>query len=120
MPNFRYLAVKRGEVWWASLPDPVGSGPGLKRPVVVVQANAFTESRIATVIVAVITSNLALADAPGNLRISKSESGLPQPSVINVSQLITVDKSILTSKVKALPSAVMQRVEQGLKLVLAL
>jgi mRNA interferase MazF len=112
--------MKRGEIWWASLPDPVGSGPGFKRPVVVIQANAFNSSQIATVIVAVITSNLALADAPGNLRISKSESGLPQTSVVNVSQLITIDKSVLTAKVKALPAATMQRVEDGLKLVLAL
>jgi mRNA interferase MazF len=112
--------VKRGEVWWASLPDPVGSGPGLRRPVVIVQSNAFTESRIATVIVAVVTSNLALAEAPGNVRLAKSESGLPQPSVINVSQLITVDKSILTGKVKSLPSSVMRRVEDGIRLVLSL
>ena len=112
--------MKRGEIWWASLPDPVGSGPGFKRPVVVIQANAFNSSQIATVIVAVITSNLALADAPGNLRISKSESGLPQTSVVNVSQLITIDKSVLTAKVKALPAATKQRVEDGLKLVLAL
>lgn len=86
----------------------------------VVQANSFTESRIATVIVAIITSNLALAEAPGNVRISKSESGLPQASVVNVSQLITVDKTILTSRVKALHSADMQRVEEGLRLVLAI
>lgn len=86
----------------------------------VVQANSFTESRIATVIVAIITSNLALAEAPGNVRISKSESGLPQASVVNVSQLITVDKTILTSRVKALHSASMQRVEDGLRVVLAI
>ncbi len=73
--------MKRGEVWWASLRDPVGSGPGLRRPVLIVQANSFTESRIATVIVAVLTSNLAVAVAPGNVRIPKSESGLPQAAV---------------------------------------
>lgn len=86
----------------------------------VIQANSFTESRIATVIVAVITSNLALAEAPGNVRIAKSESGLPQPSVVNVSQLITVDKTVLITRAKALPSAVMRRVEDGLRLVLAI
>ena len=102
--------MKRGEVWWASLPDPLRSGPGLRRPVVIVQSNAFTESRIATVIVAVVTSNLALAEAPGNVRLAKSESGWPQPSVVNVSQLITVDKSILTGKLKSLPSSLMLRV----------
>ncbi|HVR80789.1 MAG TPA: type II toxin-antitoxin system PemK/MazF family toxin [Luteimonas sp.] len=112
--------MKRGEIWWASLPGPVGSGPGFKRPVLVIQANAFNNSKIATVIVAVITSNLALAEAPGNLRISRSDSGLPQPSVVNVSQIITVDKSVLTAKVKALPTSAMAAVDEGVKLVLAL
>lgn len=112
--------MKRGEVWWADLGDPAGSGPGYRRPVVVIQSKPFNESGIATVIVAVITTNPALGEAPGNVRISKSESGLPKPSVVNVSQVITVDKSILTEKVKALPGAVLQRVDEGLRLVLAL
>ena len=112
--------MKRGEVWWADLPEPSGSGPGLRRPVLVVQANPFNDSRIATVIVAVITSNLALAAAPGNVRIAKAESGLPKPSVVNVSQLLTVDKALLSARVKALPAASMQSVELGLKLVLAI
>jgi mRNA interferase MazF len=112
--------MRRGEVWWANLPNPVGSGPGYKRPVLVVQANAFNDSRIATVVVAAITSNLALAAAPGNVRVSKSDSGLPQPSVVNVSQIITLDRSILTSKVKALPGAAMDKVDSGLRLVLAI
>ena len=112
--------MKRGEIWWAYLPSPVGSGPGFRRPVLVIQANAFNSSKIATVIVAVITSNLALAEAPGNLRVSKSDSGLPQPSVVNVSQVITVDKSVLTTKVKALPASSMVAVDEGLKLVFAL
>jgi len=112
--------MKRGEVWWADLGDPVGSGPGYRRPVLVIQSKPFNESRIATVIVAVITTNLALGEAPGNVRLSKSESGLPKPSVVNVSQVITVDKSILTEKVKSLPGAVVQRVDEGLRLALAL
>lgn len=112
--------MKRGEIWWATLPAPTGSGPGYKRPVLVVQANAFNSSRIGTVIVAVVTSNLALADAPGNRRISKSDSGLSQPSVVNVSQIITVDKSVLTAKVKSLPADVMDSIDTGLRLVLAL
>ena len=86
----------------------------------VVQSNPFNASRIATVVVAVITSNLALAEAPGNVRISKAESGLPKPSVVNVSQLITLDRQLLARKVKALPSATVQQVDQGLKLVLGL
>ncbi len=112
--------MRRGEVWWADLVDPVGSGPGYRRPVLVIQSKPFNESRIATVIVAVITTNLALGEAPGNVRLSKSESGLPKPSVVNVSQVITVDKSILTEKVKSLSGAVVQRVDEGLRLALAL
>lgn len=112
--------MKRGEVWWAELPNPTGSGPGFKRPVLVVQANAFNASRIATVVVATVTSNLALAEAPGNVRIAKSDSGLPQASVVNVSQLITLDRTILARKVKSLPGGVMAKVDTGLKLVLGL
>ena len=112
--------MKRGEIWWADLCSPVGSGPGYRRPVLVVQANPFNASRIATVIVATITSNIALAEAPGNVRITKSDSGLPQPSVVNVSQLITLDRAVLTSKVKTLAGAAMDKVDSGLKLVLGL
>jgi mRNA interferase MazF len=112
--------MKRGELWWANLPSPIGSGPGYKRPVLVIQASAFNASRIATVIVAAVTSNLALAEAPGNVRVGKSDSGLPQPSVVNVSQIITLDRSVLTRKVKALPGVVMDKVDNGLKLVMSL
>lgn len=112
--------MKRGEVWWADLPNPVGSGPGCKRPVLVVQSNPFNVSRIGTVVVVTITSNLALAEAPGHVRIAKSDSGLSQPSVVNVSQLITLDRSVLTSKVKTLAGAAMDKVDSGLKLVLGL
>lgn len=112
--------MKRGELWWASLPEPTGSGPGYRRPVLVVQSKPFNESRIATAVVAVVTSNLALAAAPGNVRLGRSEGGLSKPSVVNVSQLITLDRSLLTSKIKALPSSAMSRVDEGLRLVLAL
>ena len=112
--------MKRGELWWAALPAPTSSGPGLRRPVLVIQANPFNASRIATVIVAVVTSNLALADAPGNSRISKSESGLGKPSVINVSQLLTIDRSLLVERLRMLPPIALGRVDDGLKLVLGL
>ncbi len=112
--------MNRGEVWWASLPEPPGSGPGLRRPVLVVQSDPFNDSRIATVVIAVITSNLALAEAPGNVRVARTESGLMKPSVVNVSQLLTVDRSLLTERVKALPGEVMQRISLGLRLVLGL
>jgi len=112
--------VKRGEIWWATLPAPTGSGPGFRRPVLIVQSDPFNQSRISTAIVAVITSNLALAEAPGNIRAAKSESGLAKPSVINVSQLLTIDKSLLTECVRSLPPATMMRVDNGLRLALAL
>lgn len=102
------------------MPPSSGSGPGFKWPVLVVQSNLFNESRISTAVIAVITSNLALVEAPGNARFGKAESGLAKPSVINVSQVLTVDKSILTNRVRALSAKVMRRVDNGLRLVLAL
>lgn len=90
--------IIRGDIWWASLPAPIASEPGYRRPLLVVQSNDFNQSRISTVIAAVITSNIRLADAPGNVILSKKESGLPKKSVVNVSQLITVDKSFFTEK----------------------
>ncbi len=112
--------MKRGEVWWASLPAPTGSGPGYRRPVLVVQSNAFNDSRIATVIVAVITSNLALEAAPGNVRLARGASGLGKASVVNVSQLVTLDRRLMTERVSALPATLMARVGDGLNLVLGL
>ena len=112
--------MQRGEVWWATLPSPTGSGPGFRRPVLVIQADPFNESRISTAVVAVITSNLALAEAPGNVRTSKAETGLSRPSVVNVSQVVTIDKTALTERVRMLPSATLTRVDEGLRLVLGL
>lgn len=111
--------MKRGEVWWASL-EPTGSGPGLRRPVLVVQSNPFNESRISTVVIAAITSNMALAEAPGNVRLAKAESGLPKLSVVNVSQILTVDRALLTERVRALPQEPLLKVNHGLRLVLGL
>jgi mRNA interferase MazF len=84
----------------------------------VVQSNPFNQSRIATVIVAIVTSNLALADAPGNVRVGKSESGLAKPSVVNVSQIITLDRELLTQRVRGLPADTMRQIDEGLRLVL--
>jgi mRNA interferase MazF len=112
--------VKRGEIWWAALPPPSGSGPGFRRPVLVVQSDPFNDSRISTAIVAVITSNLALANAPGNVRVSRKDSGLAKPSVVNVSQVVTIDRSCLADRVRALPLAVMTHVDEGLRLALGL
>lgn len=112
--------MKRGEVWWASLPEPVGSGPGFRRPVLVLQSDPFNRSSIATVVVAVITSNLALAEAPGNVRLGKAESGLSRPSIVNVSQIVTLDRKQLTQRVRALPAQPMRQVDEGVRLVLGL
>jgi mRNA interferase MazF len=112
--------VKRGEIWWATLPPPSGSGPGFRRPVLVIQSDPYNDSRISTAIVAVITSNLALAGAPGNVRAAKAETGLSKPPVVNVSQVLTIDKALLTNRVRPLPAEVMQRVDNGLRLVLGL
>ncbi len=111
--------MKRGEVW-ASLSEPTGSGPGFRRPVLIVQSSPFNQSRINTVVVAAVTSNLALAQAPGNVRLAKSDAGLPKASVVNVSQVPTVGRKLLTLRVKALPNRTVDRVDEGLRLVLGL
>jgi mRNA interferase MazF len=112
--------VQQGEVWWAALPEPAGSGPGYRRPVLIVQADDFNRSRISTVVVAVLTSNVALAQAPGNVLLQARRTGLPRDSVVNVSQLLTVDKRLLTEKIRALDSTSMADVNDGLRLVLAI
>ena len=114
------MEIKRGEIWWVKLPEPTGSGPGYKRPLVIIQANEFNKSKINTVIAAVITSNLRLAEAPGNILISAEKSKLPKKSVVNVSQLITVDKSFLIEKVHILSSKIMNKIDDGIRLVLKL
>ncbi len=112
--------MKRGEIWWASLPDPEGSAPGYRRPVLIIQANEFNESRINTLIAAAITSNVNLATAPGNKILKARTSGLPRDSVVNVSQIITIDKRLLTEKAKRLDDGTLEEVEEGLRLVLGL
>jgi mRNA interferase MazF len=113
------VELRRGDIWWASLPRPAGSAPGHRRPVLVIQSDAFNASRIGTVIVAAITSNLDLARAPGNVRIDGAQSGLSKDSVVNVSQLATLDRRILTEHITSLPDEVMGRVDAGIRLVLA-
>jgi len=112
--------MRRGEIWWANLPEPAGSGPGFRRPVLIVQADEFNRSRIHTVIAAVITSNVSLTGAPGNVSLSKRSTGLNKESVVNVSQVITLDKTFLTKRVGRLSSEKLKEVEDGLRLVFAL
>jgi len=112
--------MRRGEIWWASLPVPQGSEPGYRRPLLVIQSDDFNRSRIQTVVAVVLTSNLRLADAPGNVLLSPRDSGLPRRSVVNVSQLITVDRSSLTEKVGRLAPDKIREIEIGIRLVLGL
>ena len=112
--------MQRGEVWWAGLPEPAGSGPGYRRPVVIVQADEFNRSRIGTVVVAAVTSNVRQAAAPGNVLLPRRGAGLSRDSVVNVSQLLTLDKTLLTERIGRVPSAKLRELGEGLRLVLAL
>jgi len=112
--------MNRGDIWWASLPDPSVSSPGYRRPVLIVQSNPFNISLIQTIIVVALTTNLKLVNAPGNILIGKQHSGLPRDSVINISQIITINKGFLTEYVNTLPARHMRKVDEGLRLVLSL
>jgi mRNA interferase MazF len=112
--------MQRGDIWWTDLSDPQGSGAGYRRPVLVIQADPFTASRIATVIVTAISSNLRLATAPGNVLVTASETGLPRDSVVNVSQIVTLDKTKLDAYVGRLTTRTLTQVEEGIRLVLDL
>ncbi len=114
------MVIERGEVWWTDLGEPKGSAPGYRRPVLVVQSDAFNRSRIATAVVATITSNVAPTLVPGTVRLPKRVSGLARDSVINLSQLATVDRAELDSRAGAAPATIMRAVDEALRLVLSL
>jgi mRNA interferase MazF len=111
------MVMTRGEIWWAKLPSPRGSEPGKTRPVLVIQADSFNRSAINTVICAVITSNTNLAASPGNILLEKSESGLDKTSVINFSQIITLDKSYFTEMVSMLSKPMIHKINNSLKII---
>ncbi len=112
--------IERGEVWWAELADPRGSEPGYRRPVLIVQSDAFNRSEIATVVVVAVTTNMRLAEAPGNVRLARRDSGLRRDSVVNVSQVLTLDRRFLVEKVGGLSDRILEKVESGLRLVMSL
>ena len=112
--------IQRGEIWWADLPDPVGSEPGYRRPLLIVSADTFNASRIRTVIGLMLTSSAHLAARPGNVALDRRETGLPKDSVANVSQLATVDKNALIERVGSVSMRAMERVDAGLRLALDL
>ena len=114
------MEVLRGEVWWANLPVPERSEPGYQRPVVIVQSDRLNRSRIATVAVVSITTNMRWANAPGNVLIPASASGLRRDAVANASQLSAVDRSVLVKRIGRLSKPLMADVDIGLRLVLAL
>lgn len=112
------MVVSQGDVLWASLGEPVGAGPGLRRPVLVVQGDAFNASRIATVVVVPLTSNHRWADAPGNVALPALRTGLPQDSVANVSQLVPVDRGVLSERVGRITDSELALVLSGVDLLL--
>ncbi len=112
--------MQRGQVWWAELPEPAGSDPGFRRPVVIIQADPLNRSRVSTVVVAAITSNLRLRSFPGNVYVSPRDTGLDRPSVVNASQLATLGRNRLIRHVGNVASAKMREIDHGLRLVLAL
>lgn len=107
-------------MWWADLGEPAGSEPGFRHPVLVVQSDAFNRSRLRTVVSVVLTSNLRLVDAPGNVFVPGKAAGLPKDSVANVSQIVTLDREVLSELAGRLRGQVLKDVESGLRLVLAL
>jgi len=107
-------------VWWADLDAPAGSAPGYRRPLLIIQSDALNRSRIATVTAAVLTTNLRLVEAPGNVLLSARASGLPKQSVVNVSQVVTVDRSTLAERAGRVDAETMRDVDRGLRLVLSL
>ncbi len=110
--------IAQGEVWWADLAEPAGSEPGFRRPVVVVQGDAFNRSRISTVVCVALTSNLRWAEAPGNVLLGARLTGLPKDSVVNVSQLVTLDREALTERAGALPVTKLELALLGIDIVL--
>ena len=114
------MDIGRGEIWWADLPEPQGSAPGYRRPVLVVQSDTVNRSRIATVTVVALTGNVRLVDAPGNVLIPAHASGLSRDSVANVTQVLTVNRDVLTERVRGLSPSLVKQVAVGLRFALDL
>lgn len=112
------MVITQGEIWWADLPDPAGSGPGFRRPVLIVQGDPFNRSKIATALCVPLTSNLKWAVAPGNVFLEARLTGLPKDSVANVSQVVAVDRSLLNERTGKLSRAKTDLVLAGIDVVL--
>ncbi|MDE2990866.1 MAG: type II toxin-antitoxin system PemK/MazF family toxin [Chloroflexota bacterium] len=114
------MVVQRGEVWWADLAEPRGSEPGFRRPVLIVQADSFNRSRLRTVLALALTTNMRLLDAPGNVLVPGVDVGLPRDSVVNVTQVVTLDRDYLVERAGQAPRRLLSRIAAGLRLVLDL
>ena len=114
------MVVERGEVWWADLGEPDGAEPGYRRPVMIVQSDAFNRSRLRTVIAVALMTNLRLVEAPGNVLVPAKAAGLPKDSVANVSQVITVDRDFLLERAGRIRGQLLKDIENGLRLILGL
>ena len=114
------MVVHRGEIWWADLAEPRGSEPGLRHPVLILQAEAFNRSRLRTVVGVVVSSNTRLLDAPGNVLLPAKETRLSRDSVANVTQFVTIDRDYLEDRAGKVPPKTLARVETGIRLVLDL
>ena len=112
------MVIAQGEVWWADLGEPRGSEPGFRRPVVIVQGDAFNRSTISTIVCVPLTSNQRWAAAPGNVRLTARATGLPRDSVANVSQIMTLDRDTLAERVGKLPPTRLELVLAGIDVVL--
>jgi mRNA interferase MazF len=112
--------IERGAIHWADLGEAVGSRPAKRRPVLVIQSDPYNRSRLATVLVAVLTSNVRLAAAPGNVFLPAAATGLPRDSVVNVSALATLNKSDLAEAAGHVPAPLLRAVDTGLRQVLGL
>ena len=114
------MVIERGDVWWADSGEPGGSEPGDRRPILVVQSDSFNRSRLRTVVAVVLTSNVRLIDAPGNVLLPAKSTGLPKDSVVNVSRIITLDRDFLDERSGRIHGSLLKDVENGLRLVLDL
>lgn len=114
------MVISRGELWWADLPEPAGSGSGYSRPVLIVQSDFLNNSRLGAVTVLTLTTNLRLAQVPGNILLTMRQSKLPKESVIVASQVNAIDRSFLRRRVSSLSPAMMKIVDEGLRLALSL
>lgn len=114
------MEVNRGEIWWADLPEPTGSSSGYRRPVIIIQSDGFNKTNLNTSIVALITTNLELAEMRGNVLLKAFQSALPKDSVVNITQIFTLDKRLLLEYVSTLSERKIEQIEKGLRLVLSL